>query len=105
MRRRDALVYEEFQLLLGAERAGVRRQIWKENRAPGKNLNGCAKGVVVFARSLFLVGRRSFGKVFRFRLLLRSDGFSACQQYRAESQSPGAEVHFVMVTRAELALA
>jgi hypothetical protein len=37
--------------------------------------------------------------------LLRSDGFSACQQYRAESQSPGAEVHFVMVTRAELALA
>ena len=99
-RGRDTFVHKEFQLLLAVEWARACRQVWKENRALAQNLKRGLKGVVVFVRGRLLLGGRSFGKILRFRLLLRSHGFGNKKQNRAESQSPGAVMPLPIVARA-----
>ena len=54
----------------------------------------------MFARSMLLLRHGSFGEIFWFRLLLRSHGFNAEEENRAESQGPGTVTHSAIVARA-----
>lgn len=99
-RGRDAFVRKELQLLFAAQWAGAGRKVRKEDGAPCQNLKRGLEGAVALAWRLLLLGRGSLREIFRFRVLLGSQGFGG-KKNRDESQSPRAEVHVVIVAWAQ----
>lgn len=79
MRRCDALIYREFELLPGAKGLTVVRQFREEQRPLAENSDSRLYFGVLLARARFLFRNWGVGKVCRVRVIL-STGYTTANK-------------------------